>query len=302
MEEYLRKLGVNINVSFYLIFGMLIWVRILMMGSVIPFLTGKPVPRSVLVATSAALAIFIFPHIVPDKPPELSEDRLLLAVLFLKEIFYGLMMGSAVSVVFYAFESVGQLIDSQRGMSIARVLIPQLGEQGSISGLFLFQFGVVIYLALGGHLLFLETFFRSFIALPVLEFPKMGAGFYPLVDLFMSITGEVIYIALQMSMPVIIAIFFADLILGIMNRVAPQINVWELGFNIKGYIGVLLMFVSMTMIGEQMQVYENTANGFAADTVKMLQGKPPEGAPISPYPENEGLPVPEAGPMPVKAK
>ena len=211
------------------------------------------------------------------------------------------MMGSAVSVVFYAFESVGQLIDSQRGLSIARVLIPQLGEQGSISGLFLFQFGVVIYLCLGGHLVFLENFFRSFVSLPVLEFPKVGLGFYPLIDLFMKITGEVIYIALQMSMPVIIAIFFADLILGIMNRVAPQINVWELGFNIKGYLGVLLMFVSMTMIGEQMQSYETIANNFAADTVKMLQGQPPQGAPISPYPENEGLPVPEAGPMPVRS-
>lgn len=279
----------------------LIWARVLMMASVLPFLLGKPVPKYVTVSASLALTFFVFPFVIPEATTKLSEDRLLLVALYLKEMFYGLTIGTAVSVIFHAFASVGQMIDNQRGVSIARLLIPQLGEQGSITGAFLFQFGIVIYLAVGGHLAFFDTFFMSFQKLPVLAFPAAGTGLFELMDLFMKITGEVIYIALQMSMPIIVAIFLADLILGVANRVAPQINVWELGFNIKGYLGTLLVFVSITMVAEQMQYYSFRANSFAKDTVELLEKKEPIKSIEAPF-ESEGIPSPENGPPPVKTK
>lgn len=301
MQELYERLGVNIDVAFYLIFFTLIWVRVLMMASVLPFLFGKPVPRYVLVASAFVLAIFAFPNLVPKQPSPIFDDRLALVMLYIKEIFYGLGIGMSVAVLFHAFASVGQMVDNQRGMSIARILIPQLGEQASISGVFLFQMGIVLYLSVGGHLLFFQTFFESFSKLPVLDFPAAGPGMFALVDLFIRITGEVIYIALQMSSPVIIAIFLADLILGVANRVAPQINVWMLGFTLKGYIGTLLLFVSITMIGEQMQYYSSKSNVYSEETVELMQGKVPEGAPEAPTPE-DGRPSPDAGPQDVKTR
>lgn len=301
MQEFLGRIGVNINVAFSLIFLSLVWVRVLAMTSVIPFLFGKPVPRYVVVGASMVLALFVYPNIVPKTPPALPPDHLVLVVLYLKEAFYGLAIGMSAAIFFHAFESVGQMIDNQRGMSIARVLIPQLGEQGSITGVFLFQLGIVLYLAFGGHRLFLDAFFRSYEVLPILAFPTIGPGLFPMMDLFMRITGQVLYIALQMSAPVIIAIFFADIILGIANRVAPQINVWELGFHVKGYIGILLLFVALTMIGEQIHHYTDQSNQYAGQVIELLQGKIPEGLPEeAPAPE-EGLPKPEAGPPPVIA-
>lgn len=302
MQDFLSKIGVNINVTFYLIFLSLVWVRILGMTAVLPFLFGKPVPRYVTVGASMVMALFVFPLILPKEPPPLTQDMLVIVVLYLKEAFYGLMIGTSVAIVFHAFAAVGQMIDNQRGVSIARLLIPQLGEQGSLSGIFLFQLGIVIYLLLGGHLVFFNAFFESFTKLPVLAFPSVGAGLYPMMDLFMQITGNVLYIALQMSAPVIIAIFMADIILGIANRVAPQINVWELGFHVKGYVGILLLFVALTMIGKQMEHYAAQANINSAQVVNLLQGKVPEGLPLTPEeagPE-DGQQRPEAGPPPVK--
>jgi len=299
MQEILTRLGVDFNVSFGLIFIMLIWVRVMAMTAVVPFLFGKPVPRYVAVASSAVLALFAYPLLVPKVPPPMQQDLMLLVVLFLKEAFYGVLIGFSAAIVFYAYEGVGQMIDNQRGVSIARLLIPQLGEQGSISGLFLFQLGMVIYLALGGHLLFLEGFFRSFEVLPVLAFPTTGPGLFPLMTLFMKITGEVLYIALQMSAPVIIAIFLADIILGLANRVAPQINVWELGFHVKGYVGILLLFLALTMIGEQMNRYSTEYVKHESDVIEMLQGKVPQEYQEEAPPE-EGLPKPEEGVPAVK--
>ena len=294
MQEILSRIGVNFNVSFALIFLSLVWMRVLAMTAIIPFLFGKPVPRYVTTGASMVLALFVYPAIVPKVPPPLADDLMVLVVLYLKEAFYGITIGFSAAIVFYAYEGVGQMIDNQRGVSIARLLIPALGEQGSISGSFLFQLGVVIYLTLGGHLIFLDAFFTSYTVLPVLAFPTTGPGLFPMMDLFMKITGEVLYIALQMSAPVIIAIFLADIVLGIANRVAPQINVWELGFHVKGYIGILLLFFALTMIGEQMHRYATEYIGHERNVIELLQGKVPVEL-AEPASEEEGLPKPADG-------
>lgn len=273
LQDVLARVGVTIDVAFNLIFLSLIWVRILAVAVVIPFLFGKPVPRYVVVGASMVLALFAFPNLVPSPPPPLTENFLALFMLYLKEAFYGLSIGFGVAILFYGLEAAGSMIDNQRGMSIARVLIPQLGEQGSITGSFLFQFAIVLYLVIGGHRLFFNSFFTSYKTLPVLAFPTAGAGLFPLMDLFIKITGEVIFIAIQLAAPVIIAIFLADIILGIANRVAPQINVWELGFNVKGYIGVLLLFVAITMIGDQIVHYSLKSGQYSGQVIEYLEGK-----------------------------
>lgn len=298
MQEFLHKLGVDLNVAFYLIFLGLVWTRALAMASMLPFLFGKPVPRYVVVGASMVLALFVYPHLLPQPIPALPDDMLFLFMLYLKEAFFGLIMGLSVGAIFYGFQAVGAMIDNQRGMSIARILIPQLGEQGSITGNFLFQFSIVLYLAIGGHHLFFDAFFRSYWSLPVLAFPHPGEGMLELIDLFIRITGEVIYVSFQLAAPVIIAIFLADLILGIANRIAPQINVWELGFNVKGYVGILLLFVSLAMVADQMERYSLKANDYVGEAVKHLQGIPKSEIKER-LPAEEGMRSPEGGLPPV---
>jgi len=292
MEQLLSRLGVDINVNFSFIFLSLIWVRVLAMSAMIPFLFGKPVPNHVKVGLSIVLALYVYPHIVPSPPPELSTNMLFIIMLYLKEAFYGFIIGFTVSIVFYAFQSVGQMIDNQRGASIARILIPQLAQQGSISGLFLFQLSLVLYLSMGGHLVFLDTFFMSFQQLPVLAFPSAGPGMFSLIELLAHMSGMIFAIALQLAGPVIIAILMADIILGLANRISPQINVWELGFNVKGYTGILLLALSVTMIAGQIVRFTDMGNEAGAKAIWYLEGHADpalqeEGAP------EEGLRKPE---------
>lgn len=292
-QEILKNVGVDINVSFNLVFISLIWVRILAMGVVIPFILGKPVPRYVLVGASMVMAAFVFTHLVPANPPPLTENFLEIFMLYMKEVFYGLAIGFAVSVMFYALGAAGQMIDEQRGGALARVLIPQLGDQGAISSNFLYQLAIVVYISIGGHLLFFKVFFESFMTLPVLAFPSAGSGMLSLMMLFIKITGNVVAIAIQLSAPILIAIFLTDIILGIANRVAPQINVWMLGFILRGYIGILLLFLALTMITEQIRHYSKESDETTKSVVRYLEKKevPPEEVVI---PE-EGLPKDETG-------
>lgn len=275
MEELMHKLGINVNFSFVLVFASLIWVRILSIVTVIPFMFGKPVPRSVRVGGSMVLAAFAYRYLVPANPPPVTEDMIVLAILYLKEAFIGLVIGFAAGLIFYGFEAAGQMIDSQRGMSIARLLIPELGAQSSLMGVFLFQLAVVTYLTIGGYHLFFNAVYGSYQILPLFEFPKVGTGLMPLMDFFMVLTAEILVIAVQISAPVIIAILIADIILGVANRIAPQINVWELGFNVKGYLGVLALFWAITVIVSQMEHYTAESSRSLAGVIELFRGGHP---------------------------
>lgn len=270
----MHRLGINVNFTFVLIFASLIWVRMLSIVSVVPFLFGKPVPRTVRVGASMVLTAFAYKYLISNVPPTITEDMVVLGLLYLKEAFFGLIIGFAAAIVFYGFEAAGQMIDSQRGMSIARVLIPELGAQSSISGMLLFQLAVVTYLTIGGHHLFLNAVYGSYDILPLFSFPNVGAGLMPLMDFFMVLTAQVLVLSMQIAAPIIITILLADIILGVANRIAPQINVWELGFNVKGYLGVLALFWAIILIIGQMENYTLQSSGKDINKViELLTGR-----------------------------
>lgn len=275
MPGVLEQLGVHINFQFAFIFATLLWVRILGVVAVIPFLFGKPVPTVVRVGASVVLMAFCYPHLLPAAPPPIIENMGALVALYLKEALFGLTIGFAAGIVFHGFEAAGHMIDEQRGMSIARVLIPELGGMSSISGQFLFLLAIVVYFSLGGHLFFLQALYESYLTLPLFELPNVQPGLMPLMDLFARMTGHILFMAVQIAAPVIIAVLLADVILGVANRVAPQINVWELGFNVKGVLGVLMLFFTCTVL---MRVFESAfarSDANVRSTIELLEGKVP---------------------------
>ncbi len=271
MENVLKPLGVDLSFQFVFIFSMLIWARIMALVTMVPFLWGKPVPMVVRVAGATILMAFVVPFILPDETPIVMENALLIFFLFLKEVIMGVIIGYSASLVFFGFEAVGHMVENQRGMSIARVLIPQLGTQGSIASQLLFLLAIAIYFSMDAHLLFLRAFFETFITFPVLEFPKVESGWLPLVHYLAKSSGGILTMAVSISAPVIIAILVADIILGVANRVAPQINVWELGFNVKGYLGILILALMMLMMGQVM--HDTFLRGHRDDvrTIELLE-------------------------------
>lgn len=291
MEQYLQRLGLNLTFPFVLIVAGLIWVRALAMISVIPFLFGRATPRTARLGTSVILTIFLYPILAA---PELSVegiDTLALFTLFFKEVIIGLSLGFAASLFFYGFQAAGQMIDNQRGVSLARILIPELGEQVSISANFLFHFAVVIFLVIGGHRLFLKAFAESYLVLPLLEFPPSVEGLLPVMDLFGTMTAKVLFLSVQLAAPVIIAILMVDIILGVANRFAPQINVWELGFNVRGYVGVLMLFLSVGFIGSQVIHYTGESDKEVRTMIEFFKEGPPPSPEIPEAPLEAPHPV-----------
>jgi len=264
------------SLSFNLVYAALLWVRLLAVTATVPFLFGKPVPKSVRVAAAFIFMMYLFPHLKPSEIPEIINDNVMVTMLFVKEALVGLIIGMGASIILYGFDGAGRMIDNQRGMSLARILIPQLGEMGSVTGQFMFQLAIVVFLVMGGHRMFFDALFTSYVTIPIFVVPDIQASFWPLMKLFVMMTGQVIILSIQIAAPVILSILMADIILAVANRIAPQINVWEMGFNVKGYVGILMLFVSITMVVKQMGKQTLIAEQQNKWVIEMLQGKVPE--------------------------
>src|SRR4030095_12398830 len=239
--NFLSAVGVDLDLTFPVVATMLMATRFLVAINLTPYLGVKPVPGNIKVSTAMALTFFSYPLVVPylDRT-QLPTSSLLLMTLFMKEAFFGLLMGLINSMVFFGIQSAGSMVDNQRYVANARIFNPALADPTSIFGIFYYQLTMAIFITFGGHRFFLSALIDSFRTVPLLSFPTMGPGITPVMDLMMRLASDTLIICLQLSAPILIAIFVADLVLGLTNRIAPMINVFELGFNIKGFVGVLL--------------------------------------------------------------
>lgn len=253
MSAIAEALGIKIDLFFTLICWALIFTRILVALLFIPFLGSKAVPGRAKIATALVFSIFLYPLIVPPLQGSFPDNNGIILALFFKEVFFGFTVGMITVMVFFALESAGRVIDHQRGGANAQLFVPQLGEV-SIFGLFNFWLAVAFFLSIGGHRHFIKAFFLSFETVPLLEFPSLEPGFSPFLQFIVHLSADVLIIAIQLAAPVLIAVLLVDLVLGLANKMAPQINVFELGFAMRGIIGPVMLYVSLLVLVSQMDL------------------------------------------------
>jgi type III secretion protein T len=199
------------------------------------FLTG--IARNVV-------AISISPVLVPFFLPMLAKVSLsapMLAVIALKEGFFGVSIGLVVSLPYWVAESAGFFIDNQKGATLASVFNPFFNDQTSPIGLLFVQVLTVIYFTVGGFGLTLDCLFNSYLLFPPLEIgPSLPPAFG---TFFTEFLGSVMKLVVLYSAPVLLVMFLAEFGLGLINRFAPQLNVFSLSLGVKAGVASLMLVV-----------------------------------------------------------
>ena len=190
------------------------------------------------------------------KSNQIPADKAVIFALFAKEIFFGFTISLITILVFFALEAAGRIVDQQRGGGNAELFNPQLG-QVSLFGLFNFWLALFVFIGIGGHTLFLKAFMESFEIVPILNLPNLAPGLSPFLEFIIRLSGEVLTIAMQIAAPVVIAAFLVDMVLGLANKMAPQINVFELGHGIRGYVTNLVLYIALLVMVHQMEFVMN---------------------------------------------
>jgi flagellar biosynthetic protein FliR len=262
MDSALRGL-LGLDPSVALVLFVLCAARVLPILVVAPFLGGRVVPAMVKVGLAGALAVVVWPQALRGgAPPTLGAVHV--ALLVAKEALVGLALGLGAALVFLAAEAAGRLVDLGRGAGQGEALVPQSGTRASPVGDLYLQLGVVVFLALGGHRLFLQALGRSYEVVPLLGFPSV-ARLESLALVVIDLTGQLLAVAVGLATPVLLAALLVDLALGLIARVAPQINAWVLGMPAKALVGAAVVLLTLSLVAREL-----APGGVLRDTGRVL--------------------------------
>ncbi|MBL8151497.1 MAG: flagellar biosynthetic protein FliR, partial [Blastocatellia bacterium] len=156
-------------------------------------------------------------------------------------------------------EAAGQMLDNMRGANMAQLQSLELGGQVTLLGKLKLQAAIVLFFFLDGHLLYIKGLFYSFERLPVNAYPRLGGSILigtqltPIMDDLLRLSSDVLLVSLQLSAPILVCMFLIDIVFGIFNRVAPQINVYFLAIPFKMLISCMMLFLLWAAIVQQMQ-------------------------------------------------
>ncbi|MFC1705339.1 EscT/YscT/HrcT family type III secretion system export apparatus protein [Planctomycetota bacterium] len=268
MNEELAQLGINIDVSLHLRIFALVLGRMIGMTIPIPFIGGKLVPARIRFGIPLFLSVFLYPFLSAPIPHHLVPPVGFVFVgIMAKEIFVGYAIGFVISLPFAGITSAGSFMDTQRGQTFAQVLAPLTGGMTSLLGQFLSMLFMTLFLTIGGMQIVLDALLRSYLALPMLAAPGAMQPNSPAVLEFIRFTADVFTVAVQFGAPVVIAMFLTDATLGIVNRAAPNIQVFFLGMPVKALGGIV---VALIILGTASEYFVELMLKLAAEIRQLL--------------------------------
>jgi len=243
-----QRLNLGIDPYFAIALIGLLLARTIPMIVLTPVFGGKLVTGQIKVGLGAILIVIIYPTVSPLVEGKLPLQGLAFWGLIFKEFAVGAMIGFVSSLVYHAIESAGHLIDIQRGSAQASVLVPQLDIQGPIFANLHIQLCTVLFFTLNLHHVFLRGFFDSFQLIPVNQYPKFSEHFLAFIEQVIHMSGSIFVVAMQLTGPILLAIFMVDVVFGVMNRIAPMVNVYFLAMPFKAVVGIIMFIASFGYI------------------------------------------------------
>jgi flagellar biosynthetic protein FliR len=228
-------------------------IRVLALFSALPVLGQRTVPMRVRVALALLIVVAAQASLPPM--PAVALDSMQAFALIAQNVLIGLTLGFAVRIVFAAVEFAGELAGLQMGLNYAGFFDPGSGSQGTATSRL---FGTTIgfmFIVVNAHLLVVAAVVGSFRAFPV------GAEPFAFLRAMQPQQwgAEIFALGLWIALPLIGMLLFVNLVLGIISRVASQMNVFAIGFPVTlgvGLIGILitlpLMQAPFTMALERM--------------------------------------------------
>jgi flagellar biosynthesis protein FliR len=227
------------------------FVRLLALVAVAPVVGNSVVPVRVKVGLAAFMTIVLAPTLgaMPQATVFSAEGIWILVNQFL----IGIALGLAMQLVFAATAAAGDFMGLQMGLGFATFYDPTSSASTPALGQFLNTIALLTFLAVDGHLQMFAALADSFRLLPV-SADLLHAGGWKLLAQAGAIVFEM---GVLLSLPVIAALLIATLVLGILNRAAPQIGVFQIGFPVTLMVGMLIV---QLMVPNMIPFFEHVGN------------------------------------------
>ncbi len=223
---------------------LVVFCRIAGFISAVPVFSSGQNPTVVKAALTMAFSFALFPplegKIVP--PPDFSP--LPLTLLVVSEVLMGALLGLVARLIFTAVEYGANIVGFQMGFAAANIYDPQSQSQLQLISQFQNILASMIFLSINGHFIVFHAMVRSFDMLPPGKVTLTGDA----IPYLMQLTAKMFVLGMQFAAPVLAVLILSNLILGILARVFPQLNVFMLSFPINISVALGAMAITLNMV------------------------------------------------------
>jgi type III secretion protein T len=211
----------------------------------VPFIHQSTLVPTIRNGIVLSFMVPVLPLIISYHLPR-HETMLYILALLTKEALIGLIIGFLISIVFWAAQCAGTAIDHQRGAFFAIMPDPLSKGETTPLGSLLFQLGTILLFVSGGFREMMGAIIDSYRIWPVDRyFPHIGPN---LVDFIAQQLIRCLNLAVIIAAPIVISSFMADLALGMLNRFAPQVNIFMISLAVKSAITALIMVFYISFV------------------------------------------------------
>jgi flagellar biosynthetic protein FliR len=205
-----------------------------------PFWGSRMVPVLLRVWVAMLLAVATYPWVQIAALPGGTTFLSLLLTLG-GEILLGLILGWIAQILFAGMRLAGQEIEIKSGLGLIHLVDPHEGGQSGVFATFLELVAGLVFFSMNGHHLLIQALSSSYNV-----FPLAGEKFVTRVlEGLIGSAGEIFAIALRISAPVLVGLLLSDIVLGILSRAIPQMNVFMVAQPLQFGFGVLLLMLSL---------------------------------------------------------
>jgi flagellar biosynthesis protein FliR len=229
MEEILRFAVILMRVTGLMLFA--------------PFFSSQSIPTQSRVIFALMLALALTP-VLPLKAIPSDTGLGVIAPLFLSEIMFGVIIGLAATFVFAGIQFAGQVISFQLGFSLINLIDPQTNVESSVFSFLQNYIALLFFLLMNGHHWFLLAIKDSFQSLPVGGI-RLST---PIMENMIYLSAQILIIGLRIAGPVIAVSMITDIVMGVLGRTAPQVNILIVGMPLKLLVGFACLSFSFYFV------------------------------------------------------
>lgn len=206
----------------------------------IPVFSSAQSPIRLRVSLAVMTAMLLFPAMSPQIEP-IPFVPLPFLLFVVNELLLGTLIGLISRLIFTAVEYGATVIGFQMGFAAANIFDPSGERQIALLSQFQNVFAILIFLAVDGHHLFFRLALHSYELLPPGNLNFSGEA----VPFLMELASRMFALGVQFSAPVLTLLLLSGLILGVLARVFPQLNVFLLSFPLN--IATAFIVIALTL-------------------------------------------------------
>lgn len=226
----------------YIEYAVLIITRISMIFFIVPFFGNVNIPVRIKIALSFFLSLIIMNSV--DYSAVSYQGMIGYSILIAQEAVTGLLIGIGSGFTLYILNFSGHMLDMEIGFSMAMEMDPTTQVQTTISATFLTAVFMLMFIASDMHYFLIDAVVDSYKVIPIGE----GIVSPNLYKIFVQYVIDYFVIGFRIILPVFACILVINVILGILARIAPQMNMFVFGMQLKVFAGLSLIFILMNFL------------------------------------------------------